>query len=199
MCEEIMKLNKIPPIVKLTPELQGNLEKLLLSNGYSKVKTVYSMTKELKNINLKLSEELECKEFADKEWLKASVRLSGVTDCDMQELHSQGISNISNKTIFVKVRKNGEVIACAYGTVERGYVGIYDLHVDEAYRCRGLGTAICNAIMRFGIENGANKAYLIVHSKNQNAIQLYKKMEFQILYSYDFYQFMDCSYNIIDA
>ena len=74
-----------------------------------------------------------------------------------------------------------------YGTVERGYVGVYDLHVEDAYRCRGVGTAICRAIFRYGIRQNAKYAYLIVHNKNQNAISLYSHMGFTTFYEYSFY------------
>nr|WP_231036480.1 GNAT family N-acetyltransferase [Pectinatus sottacetonis] len=115
------------------------------------------------------------------------------------DIQCQEIKNITVKSIFVKAICDKKVVGCGYGTTEHGYVGIYGLHVDEYYRKKGIGTSICQAIFTFGRKNGAKKAYLIVHSRNNTAIALYSHMGFTKMYEYDFYQKSDSKYKIIDA
>lgn len=61
------------------------------------------------------------------------------------------------------------------GTVWLGYSAV---EVDEAYRRRGLGTALGAHILRWGRELGAEKAYLQVISSNTAGIGLYEKLGF---------------------
>jgi hypothetical protein len=51
----------------------------------------------------------------------------------------------------------------------------------------------------YGIRENAKYAYLIVHSKNKNAISLYLHMGFAMLYDYSFYCKPYPMYKIIDA
>ena len=56
--------------------------------------------------------------------------------------------------------------------------------VDEAYRGRGYGRRVCEALLSEAIQRGAHTAYLQVVQNNQPAICLYKKLGYKKLYSY---------------
>lgn len=198
-CEGIFEANGIPPIVKVTELMPKKLRDLLVTSGYVKIKTVNTMFVSLADVKISSDKKIDTISKADEEWLEASTRLSGVTGEELQYAHCLGIRNIADKSIFVKAKKDNKVIGCAYGTLERGYVGIYDLHVDEQYRNEGLGPAILNAIIQWAKSNNAHYLYLIVHSKNMNAIKLYEKMGFAKIYSYDFYKKAASMYEVIDG
>lgn len=198
-CEGIFEINNIPPIVKVTDLMPKELRDILVHSGYTKIKTVDTMCVPLADIKISSAEKLETIAKVDEEWLESSIRLTGVVGEDLQAVHRLGIRNIADKSIFVKARKADKVVGCAYGTFERGYVGIYDLHVDEKYQKKGLGTAIFNEIVQWTKSNKADYLYLIVHSKNDNAIKLYEKMGFAKIYSYDFYQQKDSLYRVMDC
>jgi len=198
-CEELFDRNGLPTVFKVTPSLQGGFSDILLSMNYQNIKTVNVMTCSLNKSSMDMRPEIKYAELPDEKWLAASANLTGVTSPDLVTAHCQRLKDIAVKSIFVKAIINGKIIGCGYGTVERGYVGIYDLHVDDVYRQRGFGTSICNAIIRYGIEHHAESAYLIVHSKNSNAIALYAHLEFSQLYEYSFYQKADSPYRITDA
>ena len=199
MCEELFGRNKLPSVFKVTPVLQDGLSEQLLSLDYRNIKTVNVMRYILKGSATDIRPEIECSEIPDDNWLTASAKLMGVTSAHLVSVHCQGLKNIAVKSIFVKAVCDGKIIGCGYGTVERGYVGIYNLHVDNEYRHRGIGTSICHAIINYGREHDAKFAYLIVHSKNQNSILLYSHMGFSKLYEYSFYQKSDSPYQIADV
>jgi len=198
-CEKIFELNAIPPIVKVTEFMPNELRDILVNSGYAKIKTINTMCVPLADIKISSAEKLETVAKVDEEWLEASTRLTGIIREELQAVHRLCIKNIADKSIFVRAKKDNKVIGCAYGTVERGYVGIYDFHVDEKYRNHGLGTAIFNEIVQWAKSNKADYLYLIVHSKNDNAIKLYEKMGFEIIYTYDFYKKEDSLYEVIDG
>lgn len=198
-CEKIFELNEIPPIVKVIEFMSKELRDILVNSGYAKIKTVNTMCVPLADIKISSEEKLETIATVDEEWLEASTRLTGVIGEELQAVHRLGIRNIADKSIFVKAKKNNKVIGCAYGTLERGYVGIYDLHVEEKYQNKGLGTAIFNEIVQWAQNNNADYLYLIVHSRNDKAINLYEKMGFAKIYSYDFYKKETSLYKVIDG
>jgi N-acetylglutamate synthase len=198
-CEELFYRNKLPSVFKVTPVLQENLSDILLSLNYQNVKTVNVMRFALDDSIKDLKSEVNYSEIPGEEWLTASAKLTGITSPDLISVHCLGFKNIAVRSVFVKAVRNGKIVGIGYGTVERGYIGIYDLHVDSNYRKQGLGTAICNTIINYGKEHHAKYAYLIVHSKNKNAIALYSHMGFSKLYEYSFYQEANSSYQTIDA
>ena len=187
LCERLFDANGIPPVFKVTAILQKGLAGLLLSRGYRDVKTVFAMRCPLESPAAPGAAEIECTSAPDEQWLEASCRLTGVTAPGLAEVHRRCVQDLAVAGIFVKAAVDGRTVGCGYGTAERGYAGVYDLHVDEAYRRRGIGTDICRAVLRFGREQGARYGYLIVDSRNRNAISLYSGMGFSPLYEYRFY------------
>ncbi len=198
-CKEIFNRQNLPCVFKVTPSLQDGLSELLLQKKFQKIKTVYAMWGRLPDGHYVLPESITYGDTPKEEWLNASARLTGIRDANLFSIHCSGIRNIAVKSIFVSAKLEGKIIGCGYGAVENNYVGIYDLHVDSAFRKRGIGTNICHTVFQFGRKNGADTGYLIVYSKNKNAIRLYRKMGFQRLYEYSFFLEPYAGTPIIDA
>lgn len=184
-CESIFAANHLPCVVRYTPTTQNGFDRILKERGYRLVKTVDVMVCAIEEYEV--PDYIAGEQEASEEWIKASASLSGVADAFFQ-VHKEGVQNIAVTKTFVYARIDGAIVGCGYGVVEKGYVGIYNLHVSKEYRKQGIGTAICNAILTFGKENGAAKGYLFVHNENENAISLYEKKGFRKLYEYQFYQ-----------
>mgnify|MGYP000860844276 CR=1 FL=1 len=199
ICEELLISNKLPPVFKVTPALQDGLAEILLTRGYKNVKTVNVMLCKIDNIGADSFYEIRSLEKPDNEWCIASSKLAGLVQPDLIDVHCQNLRSIAVKGIFVKVIIGSKIVGCGYGTIERGCIGIYDLHVDVNFRRRGIGTAICQSILHYGIFQNAKYAYLIVNSKNKNAISLYAQMGFREVYSYNFYCKPNSIYKIVDA
>lgn len=199
ICEKLFIANKIPPVFKVTSVLQCELPNILLSRNYQNIKSVKVMRCKLEHFESDNSIEIRCLERPDNRWLMASANLSGLVQPDLIEIHCQNLNSIAVKAVFAEALSDGKTVGCGYGTIERGYIGIYDLHVNSDYRCKGIGTAICRSILRYGIQNNAKYAYLIVNSKNKNAISLYMHMGFNTMYEYNFYCKSCSPYSIVDA
>lgn len=80
--------------------------------------------------------------------------------------------------------EKGEIIARGLGVFEEDTLGLYDIHVNREHRRKGLGTAICRALMEEGFRNGAKSAHLQVLSSNLEALSLYRSLGFQEIYLY---------------
>lgn len=186
-CEEFFQRQGMSAIFKVTPLLQNGFAEVLESSGYEKLKTVFVMTADLPDQFQEPSCPVECLREPSEEWLDSSAKLLGVEEGTQNSIYRENMRNLAPEAVFDSVRLDGKIVGCGYGTMERGYVGGYGLHVSPEYRRRGIGTALINAIYGFGAQRGAHRAYLIVHSRNDNAIALYERLGFQKAYEYFFY------------
>lgn len=188
MCEKLFDINGLPAVFRITQSLDVRLAEALEKMGYEKIKTVSVMTLTVPKGGAKLPDHIELSEDPNDEWLNESTVLAGLEDERLIRLHRGGLSSLVVRHAFAGARVDGQIIGCGYGTVERGCVGIFGVAVAPEYRRRGVGGAICRAIIAYGAENGVNTAYLMVHSRNVNAIALYGHMGFQKAYEYCFYR-----------
>lgn len=112
------------------------------------------------------------------EWLSAFRALSG--EKGLPRSHAL----IEGRPVYITLNEGGNVIASGMGVVQGEYVGIYDIFVDEKFRRKGFGRAVCERILFEGKKLGAGKAYLHAESGNFAAISLYKKLGFEKAYEY---------------
>ena len=185
-CENKYISRGLPSILKITSDTDSEIDRTLENNGYIKVKTVNLMHGLIETMSTANIEGIKITNHIDDEWLEASIRLSGIEKIDLQEIQRKMLKNIVSSLVCVKAKKNGLVIGCGLGIIDNGFIGLYDIHVDENYRRKGIGLNICKAILKAGIENKVYKAYLQVHSLNDKAINMYYKLGFQTLYTYWF-------------
>jgi ribosomal-protein-alanine N-acetyltransferase len=58
-------------------------------------------------------------------------------------------------------------------------VGIIDVHVEPAYRSKGLGTYLMAQILKHYRDNGLTLAEIQTMARNQGACRLYQRLGFQ--------------------
>lgn len=199
-CEKKYMNKGMSPIFKITSGTDGEIDKALDNDGYIKVKTVNIMYSLIETMVIDNAGGIEVTNCIDDEWLNAAVRLSGIQEESLQEIQRKILKNIVSNLVCVKAKMNGVIIGCGLGIIDNGYIGLYNIHVDENYRRMGIGLNICKTILKAGIENNVNKAYLQVHSLNDKAINMYHKLGFQTLYTYWFREKkQENTISIIDA
>ena len=65
-----------------------------------------------------------------------------------------------------------------------GYIGLFDIVTDPAFRNRGYGRRVVKNLLAWGRQNDAEKAYLQVMLNNAPALHLYSKIGFTEAYQY---------------
>ena len=93
---------------------------------------------------------------------------------------------IPKDTICASVWRNGKIIATGLGILDRDYIGIYAIHVKENYRGQGFARQICTALLKEGVHQGAQNAYLQVVQGKTPARRLYASLGFTDFYTYWF-------------
>jgi ribosomal protein S18 acetylase RimI-like enzyme len=82
------------------------------------------------------------------------------------------------------VVEDGAPLATGLAILEDGHVGLFDVATRESARRRGLARTVVSALLRWGREQGARRAYLQVEEGNEAAIALYGKYGFALAYRY---------------
>lgn len=81
---------------------------------------------------------------------------------------------------------DGELLACGQIALEDGLVGLYDIFTPPEQRGRGHARALCQALLRRALEQGARHAYLQVDEANTPALKLYQGLGFVPAYRYHY-------------
>lgn len=186
ICEEKYFQKNLPTIFKITSHTPPELDIALEKSRYTLVKTVNLMTCKMNDTKFQISKDIKLSYTMDDEWLNSSLQLSGISDNKLQEIQYNIFKKISLQTVYIKAKRNDKVVGCGLGVIDDGFVGLYDIHVDENFRCQGIGSEICQAILQTSLNKDVTHAYLQVHSLNEKAIRLYKKLGFSSLYTYWF-------------
>lgn len=103
--------------------------------------------------------------------------------CEKERQQNPDVRKKGNR-IEAFICEKGEIIARGLGVFEEDTLGLYDIHVNRGHRRKGLGTAICRALMEEGFQSGAKSAHLQVLASNLEALSFYRSLGFQEIYLY---------------
>lgn len=181
-CEAQYFKQGLPCVFKVTDGSEAGLDALLQERGYEIATPTDLMTLDLKE---KTFEKGECiiANLVTKEWLDTYFKLENYPPKKC-ETATKMLEIIRNETWYCRIEKDGESIACASAVLERGYVTLVNVIVDERYRGRGYGRQLCEVLLSQAKEAGAHTAYLQVVQSNRVAVKLYESLGFQKEYSY---------------
>ena len=116
------------------------------------------------------------------QWADSFIRCSKINSSGTQLTLKSMLKNILGKAIWVTLQVNDQAIGFGFGVIDQGYVGIFDILVDESFRGKGHGKAVMNKLLIEAKKLGANKAYLQVVVGNLVAENLYQNMGFKEMY-----------------
>ncbi|PWJ52965.1 FR47-like protein [Quadrisphaera granulorum] len=99
----------------------------------------------------------------------------------------------ADEQVFASIRDDdGEVLAVARGSLSRGtplgaegtWLGLSAVETAPAHRRRGLAVAVTRALLAWGAQRGAARAFLQVAVVNDPARALYEKVGFRVHHEY---------------
>jgi GNAT superfamily N-acetyltransferase len=182
-CERRYFMQCLPTVYKLNDGADANLDRALGQRGYSIATPTYVMEMDLRDSDFP---DYDCviADHADDEWLKSFFSFSLYSDTVNMATAKQMLDNVKNPMMCGRIIANGKTVACGSAVVECGYMGLYNVVVDERERGKGYGRAICESLVAAAKRKGARTAYLQVVEENHVAVGLYAKMGYKPLYSY---------------
>ena len=92
--------------------------------------------------------------------------------------------NIKNPTIYGRLIKGNITVACGMVVIERGYAALMNVAVDTPHQNKGCGREICESLLVAAKSSGAHTSYLEVVQGNHKALNLYEKLGYKKVFSY---------------
>jgi ribosomal protein S18 acetylase RimI-like enzyme len=166
--------------------LDSNLEFL----GYSVKSPTTVMVSVIDTLrNMKLLQEYRytvTSDEIDKKWLKANNLFSRQTQEKNQAKEAIiGRIKIPKKFYFI-MSSDENIVGVTLGVLERGNLGIYSFVVDPRMRRKKLGSSLMNYVIKWCRKSSIYQIYLQIEKDNIPALEMYKKIGFQSIYSYHY-------------
>ena len=186
-CENVYKRLGSPAIFKISPVVSPDFDYTLENRGYEIQHTTEVMTMAMSDahIDTHYQDVMLTDEIPDI-WINSLFDLKGMTNPIHRAVVPSMYRAIPKETICASIWKEGKIIATGLGILDRDYIGIYAIHVEEKYRGRGYARQICTSLLSEGMKKGAKNAYLQVVQGNTAAKNLYTSLGFTDSYTYWF-------------
>jgi ribosomal protein S18 acetylase RimI-like enzyme len=184
-CEELYRGRGLNVVFKMTRDgvLPQDLDAVLAEQGYAVDAPTSLQTLDLTGWPVTPAQDVDLTDSVNDEWLAAYKRLSSLDERRAQTLPHILNSIVPNKCL-ASIRHEERIIACGLGVLQGGYIGLYDLVADIAFRRQGLGERLVRRVLAWGVSLGAHTAYLQVMLNNAPALRLYAKLGYTELYQY---------------
>lgn len=171
----------LPLVVRVTPAV-AHFDEALPDLGFGRegltdVMVASLTSRETRDVRVSLSES------PSRVWLDAEARLQGVS-AGLEGSWSGIISRIRPPVGFAAIDVDGESVAAGFAVRDDDWVGLFEINVAASHRRRGLGRAISSALLDWGADGGAKRAYLQVVRVNESARALYRSLGFKPTYEY---------------
>lgn len=189
---------KLPCIFKLT-EADKKFSDYLERHGYTVVQPTDVMILPLNGADylISVSENIqdmvkaivtnpgECVFSSEPEgWFELYFEFEGITDKTSHEICKEIHANVQIDKAYIKILYEGRVAAVASLAIEDGYSLLHNVVVDPKLRGNGLGKKLCWAAISESKSLEADYSYLQVIQTNEIAVNLYKKLGYEKLYTY---------------
>ena len=193
-CEEEYRKWGTPAIFKITPLLEPSFDCELEKRGYHVEHRTIVMTRELPDAPDENTDSGSAKEelpltvgrFISDAWIEGLFALKHTTNVMHRQVVPSMYRAIPKQTVCVSLQDHGRIAGTGLGILDRGYVGVYAIHVHPDYRGEGYGKRIVRKILQEGRKSGARHAYLQVVYDNTPAMALYESLDFSRQYEYSF-------------
>ncbi|MFC4099845.1 GNAT family N-acetyltransferase [Paenibacillus xanthanilyticus] len=183
VCERIYRDNELQPVFKLTASAPDGLDRLLSDRGYEQVDITSVQTLELARLRDPLPSEFSIETQPSEDWIADFCRLNG-SALHHQPVMTRMLGKIRTTAGFIRLYEEGKAVACGFGVIERGYIGLYDIVTDPSCRNRGYAEQMILRLLHWGRHEGARSSYLAVVLNNAPARRLYAKLGYREAYRY---------------
>ena len=187
-CEQEYKRLGTPAVFKISPLVSPDFDYMLENRGYriEHVTNVCTLSLVEGSFHLVPFPDVEFSETISSEWIESLFSLKQMTNPVHRQVVPSMYRAIPRETICACIRREGRIIATGLGILDRDYIGIYAIHVHEAFRKEGYARQICSGLLKKGTLRGAQSAYLQVVKDNTPAEKLYESIGFRKAYEYWF-------------
>jgi GNAT superfamily N-acetyltransferase len=185
-CETVYQAVGLPTIFRLPAPFHGpELPAALKAAGYTAYDETHVLIRPLESTAPRPGG-LAIRAFGIADWMPYKAAISG-TPADELALHEQILKvSVPGRTLRVLFAGDAPV-ACGMGVVEGDLLGYFSIYTHHDARRKGYAGVMMDALMEWGLEQGARLGYLQVEGHNALARALYAKLGFELCYAYEYY------------
>jgi len=180
-CERAYARVGTPPVFKVCSRSEHDLDASLDRHGYAaQAETsvqVADLADPVGDPTIELSVDL------DESWLDDFCALTLTPDRWRPTMGAM-LRKIAPEHAFARLRHDSAPTALGMAVAERGWVGLFDIVVDQGWRNQGLGYRLVSTLLHWGQKTGATRAHLAVMADNAPALALYTRLGFREVYRY---------------
>ena len=185
-CERLYFQGSLDTVFKMTNASEPKeLDQILSDGGYQSQAETLVQLMDLDRLEQSIEPRgIALDSILSDEWLTAFCEMNNVSKIN-QEVAKEMLGNTIPQKCFASVTdENGKIIACGLAVVQRNYVGLFDIITHKEHRRQGVAKKLTCALLNWGKEQGAKKAYLQAATNNEPALDLYQSIGFVELYRY---------------
>ena len=182
-CEDCYAKQNIPCRFKLTDGDEA-VNELLIKRGYVEVNPTDVMSLDLSDKDIEMPDfDVAFYEKPAEEWLAPYFAYEGFSEKG-QNVFRRMLDKVVIDAVYASIIVDGKAVALASYAGEPDRIMIQNVIVSPEYRGKGLGKAICLALLAKAKEQGIKTAYLQVVKSNKVAYNLYVSLGFKKEYQY---------------
>ncbi len=180
-CERVYGERDLPAIFRISKHTDpASLDAMLAGLGYESFGPTEVRAADIDPAAL-AGPEVECPRL--EEWFDMVGELRG-SPIAHRSAHLARLGALPLEICTAALLEAGVPMAVGLAIVEDGHAGLFDVVTREGGRRQGRARAIVAALLRWGWDRGARRAYLQVEEDNAPAIALYEGFGFSTAYRY---------------
>jgi N-acetylglutamate synthase len=176
----------LPPIVRSLPIDEAGLPKLLVARGYRHDPGAYVMTRRIGELTGRPRATVVA--VPDEAWMAA---LSDFGDDRGNPVVMRRMLSRLGTAAYASILEDGDPVAIGMAAVDGNTVALYNMNVAPTRRRLGLGAALLDSLLGWGVSQGAVQAMLQVQPANTGGIAFYQSADFEHRYTYSYWQAPD--------
>ncbi|MCP3977034.1 MAG: GNAT family N-acetyltransferase [bacterium] len=181
-CEDWFAARGAPPVFRVTPLADEELDGALADHGYGRSSPTAVMTAALKDPTA--DNDVVVADSPSQKWLQCIASVSGEPQ-SLDGLRHQ-LTSSGGHNRFASVSVGGQIVAIGMSLDLDGFTTVYNMNTVPERRRRGYARRILSTLLAKGIAAGTDRAVLQVTWENAAAMALYSTVGFSPAYSYHY-------------
>jgi len=182
-CERLYAEAGLPPLFRITPFAPASLNADLAARGYERIDHTLQQVATLDHPLRWPDAGVRVGALALQGWLPIAGTMRTIT-AETQAAELRRLEHSPLPLTGALAYAGATPVACGLMALDGVFAAPMDIFVAEAWRGRGIGTAITGWLLEHARANGAGTAWLNVLADNAPALRIYAKLGFRTLYEY---------------
>lgn len=175
---------KLTPQFRLSPVAHAGSAKILQQRGFVSRGLAHTMIADINPQYLIHDSRVHLSPHPDMSWCVGVTDRQELAKRNLHALHAI-VSRIREPVQFATVVIEDEALGFGIAAIDRGWMELGSIVMDEKHRDKGLGRALVSTLLNWAAERNIKKAFLQVDVTNVPALALYRSFGFEVLYDYD--------------